>query len=152
MFLTILQETFLYMTYKTLNPPDTTDDFDHDDLHAQFLNERALERDLESNIRRIPKITNYDGLEQVAQLIYHQERGQIICHVLRDDTHIFLDSPRASWQFPDMTIRQMIGYHFQWDNFVLHGATLDILASNAPYTIIHLEPIESDEDDWHDIS
>ena len=88
----------------------------------------------------------------MAQLIYHQQTGQIICHVLRDDTHIFLDSPRASWQFPDMTLRQLIEFHFQWDNFVLHGATLDILASNAPYTIIHLDPIESDEDDWHDIS
>ena len=133
------------MTYKT-------DDFDHDDLHAQFLNEQALERDLKSNIRPIEKITNYDGLEQVAQLVYHQPGRQIICEVLRDDTHIFLEELQDSWQFPDMTIRKLIGFHFPWDNFVLHGATLDILASNAPYTIIHLEPIESDDDDWHDIS
>ena len=129
------------MTYKT-------DDFVLNPYNAELLNERALK----SNIIRIEKITNYDGLENVAQLIYHQDRGHVLFEVLRDDTHIFLDSPRASWQFPDMSLRRMIEFHF-YDNFVLEeNNTLDILASNAPYTIIHLDPIESDDDDWHDIS
>lgn len=117
-------------------------------VHAELLAQRSLERDLQAKIKKISKITRYNGLEQVAQLIYHHQTGQDVYEVLRDDNHIFLDFPRGSLKLPDMTLRQIIQFHFD-DDFILNDSQLDILASNASSTVIHLEPIDHGENDWH---
>jgi len=116
-------------------------------IHAELLAKRALERDLQAKIKKISKITRYNGLEQVAQLVYHKN-GKDVYEVLRDGTNIFLDFTRGSWKFPDMTLRQIIHFHFD-DDFILNDSQLDILASEASSTVIHLEPIDHGENDWH---
>jgi len=114
---------------------------------AELLAKRALERELLDNINLIPKITQYDGLEQVAQLVYHHQNGNDVYEVLRDG-NIFLDTPICSWHFPDMTLQQIITIYFD-DDFVLNDPQLETLASTASSTVIHLHPIDHGENDWH---
>ena len=118
-------------------------------VHAELLAERAAERAIDAQIKRIPKISNYLGLEQVAQIIYHTQTGKDIYELLRNDNHIFLDFPRASWIFPDITLRQLVHSHFD-DDFILQDEpALDMLASEATPVVVHLHPIDHGENDWH---
>ena len=106
-------------------------------------------RALEAQVIEIPNITNYDGLEQVAQISYHLQTGQDIYELFWNGKHAILDNRQESWQFPDMPVRDIIHFHFD-GNFVLKDdPALDEPASYAPAIQVDVTPIEDEENTWH---
>lgn len=92
----------------------------------------------------IPKITNYDGLQQVAQIAYCNLTCKPSYYELYwDGQRVILDNSHNSWQFPDMTIRQIIHSHFDETplEFAEENTALDEPASNAGAIIVTITPI-----------
>ena len=144
------------MTYaskaSTLNPnakefiPSKTEDFVL--IHAELLAKRALEKQIEAQIKKIPTLTSTDGLEQVAQISYHHPTGDDTYELFWDGQYAILDNRRCSWQFPNMSIRDIIHFHFD-GNFVLNDPALDQLASTVPAILVDITPVDDEENYWH---
>jgi hypothetical protein len=146
------------MTY-TLNPNakefipsmthSKTEDFVINPIHAELLAKRALEKQIEAQIKKIPTITSIDGLEQVAQISYHHQTGQDTYELYCNGQHAILDNRRCSWQFPNISIRDIIHFHFD-GNFVLKDdPALDQLASSVPTILVDITPVYEEENTWH---
>jgi hypothetical protein len=143
------------MTYaSTLNPnakefiPSKTEDFILNPIHAELLAKRALEKQIEAQIKKIPTLTSTDGLEQVAQISYHHHTGQDTYELFWDGQYAILDNRRCSWQFPNMSIRDIIHFHFD-GNFLLNDPALDQLASTVPAILVDITPVDDEENYWH---
>ena len=146
----------LLMTYaskaSTLNPnakefiPSKTEDFVL--IHAELLAKRALEKQIKAQIKKIPTLTSIDGLEQVAQISYHHHTGQDTYELFWDGQYAILDNRRCSWQFPNISVRDIIHYHFD-GNFVLNDPALDQLASVVSALLVDITPVEDEENYWH---
>jgi len=130
----------------------------------QVISKFKALRALEKQVKMIPKITNYDGLQQVAQITYHHPVRDQCYELFWNGKHAILDCPSKtrsdSWQYPDMTIRQIIGHYV--DENILITATADgttegadgtewadALASSAPAIQLHVTPVYDDENTWH---
>ena len=125
---------------------DTECTFELNPVHKELLEKRAFE----AQFKRIPAITSTDGLEQVAQIYFHHQTGIDIVELFWNGTHAILDNRRVAWQFPDMSIRDIIHYYFDEDTSVTiseHSA-LDDPASYAPAIHLHVYPIFDNELDW----
>ena len=101
--------------------------FELNPVHKELLAQRALE----ALITQIPTITSVDDLEQVAQISYNHENGVDIYELFWNGTHAILDNRISSWQFPDMSIRDIIHYYFD-DITISPDSSIDLLASSAP--------------------
>jgi hypothetical protein len=117
-------------------------------IHAELLAKRALEKQIKAQIKKIPTLTSTDGLEQVAQISYHHHTGQDTYELFWDGQYAILDNRRCSWQFPNMSIRDIIHFHFD-GNFVLNDPALDQLASTVPAILVDITPVEDEENYWH---
>ena len=138
------------MTYKTstLNPRakefipfQDSSTFVLNPVHAELLAKRDFNKD---EIGEIPKITNYDGLQQVAQIAYSNLNCKPSYYELYwDGQHAILDSPSGSVQFPNITIREIICLHFDDTplEFSQEDKALDEPASNSPAIIVNITPI-----------
>ena len=125
---------------------ETEETFELNPVHKELLEKRAFE----AQFKRIPAITSTDGLEQVAQIYFHHQTGIDIVELFWNGTHAILDNRRVAWQFPDMSIRDIIHYYFDEDTSVTiseHSA-LDDPASYAPAIHLHVYPIFDNELDW----
>ena len=85
----------------------------------------------------IPKITDVSGLEQVAQISYNNDLFELFW----DGQHALLDTATHSWQFPNMSIRDII--HCYFNNVIISTDSdrLDELVSTAPalqLTLTHI--------------
>ena len=116
-------------------------EFEMNLVHKELLAQRALEE----QIKLIPKITNVDGLQQVAQISFEYECFELFW----DGQYAFLDSPTRSWQIPDMSIRDIISCIF--DNVIISNDSpaLDEPASTSPAIQLTLTPVY-DEYEWED--
>ena len=102
------------------------------------------DRDLEAQIIRSPKVTDYSELEHIARISYHHQTGIDPYQLFYDpQNHVaILDDFDRSWQFPIMTIRRLIHIHFDdemWVN-IDELPTLDNLVSHSPLVDIHVRP------------
>jgi len=129
---------------------DTQHDVQHINHEAQkVIDGFRAKRALEAQVVEIPTITNYNGLEQVAQISYHLHGDVDIYELFWNGTHAILDNRSRSWQFPDMPIRDIIHFHFH-GNFVLKDdPALDQPASYAPAIQVDITPVEDEENTWH---
>ena len=119
--------------------------FELNPVHKELLAQRALE----ALITKIPTITSVDDLEQVAQISYHHHTGQDTYELFWDGQYAILDNRRCSWQFPNMSVRDIIHYHFD-ENFVLKDdPALDQLASVVSALLVDITPVEDEENYWH---
>lgn len=119
------------MTYMTSNTSKTINkELAQLEELSTSVAEYVLQDDLEKQIISIPKITNYRRLEQIAVIYYHHPTWYGIFGIFWNGKHALLDSSKASWQFPDMTIRQLINYHFETVTFK-DDPSLDTLISEA---------------------
>jgi hypothetical protein len=126
-------------------------------LHMNELDpvyhELFAEHTMEAQIKKIPKITNYLNLEQVVQISYYDREGANnyeLFSLYWDGQNAILDSYNDSWQFPDMTLRAIIHYHFDNDTSVKisdESHALDEPASYAPCIQVDVTQI-FDELDW----
>ena len=82
----------------------------------------------------IPAITNYDGLEQVAQITHSSGIYEVFWDSQKN--RILFDGPVHSWQFSNMTIRQLVTYYFGVD--IADDSTFDQLASSAPAVLVDI--------------
>ena len=122
----------------------------------QVISKLKALRALEKQVKMIPKITNYDGLQQVAQITYHHPVQDQCYEIFWNGKHAILDCPSKSrsdsWQYPDMTIRHIIG-HYVDENILISdgtdGTAADALASSAPAIQLHVTPVYDDENTWH---
>ena len=117
-------------------------------IHSELLAKRALEKQIEAQIKKIPTLTSTDGLEQVAQISYHHPTGDDTYELFWDGQYAILDNRRCSWQFPNMSIRDIIHFHFD-GNFVLNDPALDELASAVSALLVDITPVEDEENTWH---
>ena len=122
----------------------------------QVINQLKALRALEKQVKMIPKITNYDGLEQVAQITYHHPVRDEYYELFWNGKHAILDCPSKSysdsWQYPDMTIRHIIGHYIDENILISDGTdpvTAYALASSAPAIQLHVTPVYDDENTWH---
>ena len=97
--------------------------FELNPVHKELLAQRALE----ALITQIPTITSVDDLEQVAQI----STTDGVYELFWNGTHAILDNRISSWQFPDMSIRDIIHYYFD-DITISPDSSIDLLASSAP--------------------
>ena len=122
----------------------------------QVVSKLKALRALEAQAKIIPKITNYDGLQQVAQITYHHPVRDEFYELFWNGTHAILDRPSKSysdsWQYPDMTIRRIIG-HYLDENILITAGTrtdwADALASSAPAIQLHVTPVYDEQNTWH---
>ena len=132
--------------FTTNKDTEETEESELNPVHKELLEKRAFE----AQFKRIPAITSTDGLEQVAQIYFHHQTGIDIVELFWNGTHAILDNRRVAWQFPDMSIRDIIHYYFDEDTSVTiseHSA-LDDPASYAPAIHLHVYPIFDNELDW----
>ena len=114
----------------------------HIELELKLVLKQLLaKRALEATIIQIPKITNVDRLEQVAQISYHHRTGTDFFELFWDGTHAILDNRDCSWRFPNMTISDIIHYHFNQGTSVTISPDSHDLASYAPAIQIDVTPI-----------
>jgi hypothetical protein len=116
----------------------------------QPISHRTFELTLTKTFRPIiiPKITNMDELEQVAQISYNHETGVDLWELFWDGTHAILDNRISSWQFPDMPISDIIHYYFDEETSVTISPDCAAPASYAPGIQIVVTPIFPDEAYW----
>jgi len=118
-------------------------------IHAELLAKRALEKQIKAQIKKIPTLTSTDGLEQVAQISYHHPTGDDTYELYWNGQYAILDDRCWSWQFPNISIRDIIHFHFD-ENFVLNDdPVLDQLASTVPAVHIDVTPVYDEENTWH---
>ena len=135
-----------FTTNQDTEGTENTEETELNPVHKELLEKRAFE----AQFKRIPAITSTDGLEQVAQIYFHHQTGIDIVELFWNGTHAILDNRRVAWQFPDMSIRDIIHYYFDEDTSVTiseHSA-LDDPASYAPAIHLHVYPIFDNELDW----
>lgn len=123
-----------------------------DEFHEakQVINELKALRALEAQVKQISKITNYDGLEQVAQITYHHPIRDEYYELFWNGQHALIDCSYASWQYPDMTIRHIVHHHFDENGVIsIDQSVLDEPASYAPAIQLDFTPIADEENYWH---
>ena len=90
----------------------------------QYIEKFKELRALEAQVKEIPKITNYDDLQQVAQIQHHTITGPNLYELFWNGQHAILDSSSetssCSWQYPDMTIRHILQHYFD-QNIIIKG-------------------------------
>ena len=106
-----------------------------------------------TEITRIPKVTCFDDLEQVAQIVYNHQTGRNIFELLWDkEKHkAILNCSACSWEVPNVTIRDIIHDHFDDEyhvNILNESKLLDQLVSSAPAVVVHIQPVFYEELDW----
>jgi len=106
-----------------------------------------------TEITRIPKVTCFDGLEQVAQIVYNHQTGRNVFELLWDkENHkAILNCSGCSWEVPNATIRDIIHDHFDDEyhvNILNESKLLDQLVSSAPAVVVHIQPVFYEELDW----
>ena len=115
--------------------------------HLQFekflnpVHKELLTKQVEDSIKEIPKITNVDGLEQVAQISYYHRTSIDVFELFWDGTHAILDNSRCTWQFPNMTIRDIIQCYFCNVTISQESPELDEPASYAPAIQLVVTPL-----------
>jgi hypothetical protein len=109
-----------------------------DEFHEakQVINQLKALRALEAQVKQISKITNYDGLEQVAQITYNNPIRDEYYELFWDGEHAIIDCSYASWQYPDMTIRHIVHHHFDENGVISLSDTIDqsVLDEPASYS------------------
>ena len=118
--------------------------FELNPVHKELLAQRALE----ALITKIPTITSIDDLEQVAQISYNHENGVDIWELFWNGTHAILDNRISSWQFPDMSIRDIIHYYFDDEITISPDSSIDLLASSAPAIQLLVTPFSDPTYYW----
>ncbi len=113
--------------------------FELNPVHKELLAQRALE----ALITKIPTITSVDDLEQVAQI----STTDGVYELFWNGTHAILDNRISSWQFPDMSIRDIIHYYFDDEITISPDSSIDLLASSAPGIQLLVTPF-SDPTYW----
>jgi hypothetical protein len=113
--------------------------FELNPVHKELLAQRALE----ALITKIPTITSVDDLEQVAQI----STTDGVYELFWNGTHAILDNRISSWQFPDMSIRDIIHYYFDDEITISPDSSIDLLASSAPAIQLLVTPF-SDPTYW----
>jgi len=100
------------------------------------------DRDVERQIIRISKITDYTGLELIAQISYHAQTGIDNYQLYFGRGFAFLDHFHRSWRFPIMTVRRLLHLHFDDDMWAIIDElpTLDNLVSQSPLINVHVHP------------
>jgi hypothetical protein len=113
--------------------------FELNPVHKELLATRALE----ALITKIPTITSVDDLEQVAQI----STTDGVYELFWNGTHAILDNRISSWQFPDMSIRDIIHYYFDDEITISPDSSIDLLVSSAPAIQLLVTPF-SDPTYW----
>ena len=100
------------------------------------------DRDVERQIIQISKITDYTGLELIAQISYHTHTGIDEYQLYFGRGFAFLDDFHRSWRFPIMTVRRLLHLHFDDDMpaIIDELPTLDNLVSHSPLIDVHVHP------------
>ena len=84
----------------------------------------------------IPPITDFQDLLQVAQIKSY--KTQHVCEIFWDTKRVILVAKNV-WQFPNISIRQIIRHHLPNAVFLNDTPQLDLLASHAPAISIYLQ-------------
>lgn len=113
--------------------------FELNPVHKELLAQRALE----ALITKIPTITSVDDLEQVAQI----STTDGVYELFWNGTHAILDNRISSWQFPDMSIRDIIHYYFDDEITISPDSSIHLPASSAPAMQLLVTPF-SDPTYW----